>query len=369
LKDLAMIRTLPRSLPWPLAVLTATIAAVPIAPTGATAAPAPPTLTWAVQPADQSGPDGRRWVEHTLDPGQVVTEHLAVRNFSDRAATFALKAADGYLTDKGRFNMLLSNQASKDGGTWIKVQERVTVAGKTTMVVPFTITVPRDATPGDHPAGIAATVTSTGGTVAVESRVGFRVMTRVSGTVTAVLAVDDLNATYRHSWNPFSAGTVRVRYTTTNGGNVAVTGAGRMTTAGPFGVAAHGARANVEDMLPGGSREVDVRVAGVWALGRLRTTVDMTPSLVEGDATGARIQPGSATVTVWTLPWPQLVLAAILAALVLTSRTFTRRRRQRLARLLASARDEGRAQAIASTLAGGPSSRADRGAVRRERSR
>jgi hypothetical protein len=318
---------------------------VPIAPTGATAAPAPPTLTWAVQPANQNGPDGRRWVEHTLDPGQVVTEHLAVRNLSDGTATFALKAADGYLTDKGRFNMLLSNQASKDGGTWIRVQDRITVEGKSTKVVPFTIAVPRDAAPGDHPAGIAATVTSTGGTVAVESRVGFRVMMRVSGTVTAALAVDDLTATYRHSWNPFSAGTVRVRYTMTNDGNVAVTGAGRVTTAGPFGVAAHDARAGVEDLLPGGSREVDVRVPGVWALGRLRTTVGMAPSLIEGDATAARVRPGSATVTVWTLPWPQLVLAAILVALVLTSRTITRRRRQRLARLLASARAEGRAEA------------------------
>jgi hypothetical protein len=348
-----MIRTLPRSLPWLLAVPTAVLAAVPIAPPGAVAAPAPPTLTWAVQPADKGGPDGRRWVEHTLDPGQMVTEHLAVRNFSDGTATFALKAADGYLTDKGRFNMLLSNQASTDGGTWIKVQEQVTVGGKQTKVVPFTITVPRDATPGDHPAGIAATITSTGGTVAVESRVGFRVMMRVSGTVTVALAVDDLTAAYRHSWNPFSAGTVRVRYTTTNDGSVAVTGTGRVSTAGPFGVATRDARAEVEDMLPGGSREVDVRVAGVWALGRLRTTVDLSPAVPDGDAAGAQLRPGSASVTVWTVPWPQLVLVAVLVALVLALRIAARRRRQRLARLLAQARDEGRAAA----LAGGPPGR------------
>lgn len=336
-----------------LAALAATVVAVPFTPAAAGAAPTPsptaspnqPTLTWSVQPANQQGPDGRRFVAHTLDPGQVVTERLAVRNFSDRTAVFALKAADGYLTDKGRFNMLPSNQASVDGGTWISVQQTVSVGAKQTKVVPFTITVPRDARPGDHPAGIAATVTATGGTVAVESRVGFRVMMRVSGTVTAALTVDDLTAAYRHSWNPFAAGSVRVRYTTRNDGSVAVTGAGRVTTGELGGLTDSGARADVEQTLPGGSRRVDVRVGGVWGLGPLRTTVDLTPAVLDGDTSGAEIRPASATVTVWAVPWAQLLLAALLVAAVLAVRAISRRRRRRLALLLARARDEGRSEA------------------------
>jgi hypothetical protein len=354
-----MTRTLPRL----LTVLAAVLVAVPIAPTmagvaggpwlpAAMAEPATPTLTWSVQPANQQGPDGRRWVEHTLEPGQVVTERLAVRNFSDRTTVFSLKAADGYLTDKGRFNMLASNQKSVDGGTWIQVQQKVTVAAKATVVVPFTITVPREAKPGDHPAGIAATVTSAGGTVAVESRVGFRVMMRVSGTVTASLAVDDLTATYRHSWNPFSAGSVRVRYTTKNDGSARVTGSGRVTTDELFGLTAHGARADIEQTLPGGSRQVDVRVDGVWALGRLRTTVDVTPTVLDGDTSGAEIRPTSTTATVWTLPWPQLILAAILAAALLIARTAVRRRRRRLATMLARAREQGREEGLSSARLG-----------------
>ncbi|MFD0788057.1 WxL protein peptidoglycan domain-containing protein, partial [Micromonospora azadirachtae] len=221
------------------------------------AQPTSPTLTWAVQPADEKGPDGRRWVEVALDPGQVVTEHLAVRNFSDGAVVFALKAADGYLTDKGRFNMLPSNRESVDGGTWIEVQETVTVGPRQTKVVPFTITVPRDATPGDHPAGIAATVTSSGGTVAVESRVGFRVMMRATGTVMAALAIGDVAARYERSWNPFSPGTVHVTYTATNDGNVAVTGSGRVAAAELFGLSEPDAPAAVEELMPGGSRTAE----------------------------------------------------------------------------------------------------------------
>jgi hypothetical protein len=352
-----MIRTVPRALPRLFAALATVLVAVPVAPTmagvaggpwltAAMAQPATPELTWAVQPADQHGPDGRRWIELTLDPGQVVTEHLAVRNFSDRAVGFSLKAADGYLTDKGRFNMLASDQVSVDGGTWIELPEQVTVGAKETAVVPFTIAVPRDATPGDHPAGVAATITSTGGTVAVESRVGFRVMLRVSGTITASLAVDNLSATYQHSWNPFSAGEILVSYTTTNDGDVAVTGTGRVAVAGLFGLAGNDARAEVEETFPGDRREVDTRVAGVWALGGLRTTVEVTPSVHDGGPAGAAIRPASATVTVWALPWPQLVLVATIGVLALALRAITRRRRRRLAKLLDRARDEGRAAAL-----------------------
>ncbi|MFC7650160.1 hypothetical protein ACFQX6_64865 [Streptosporangium lutulentum] len=58
--------------------------------------------------------------------------------------------------------------------------------------------------------------------------------------------------------------------------------------------------------------------------------------MVENAATG---------VTVWTVPWPQLALVALLVILFFSYRAITRRRRRRLADLLARARDEGRAEA------------------------
>ncbi|MBL6277260.1 DUF916 domain-containing protein [Micromonospora fiedleri] len=347
-----MIRTPLRALTRMLAVLAVVLAVVPISSTGAMAEPTSPAVTWAVQPADRNGPDGRRFIERTLDPGQVVTEHLAVRNFSDSAVVFSLKAADGYLTDKGRFNMLPSNEKSVDGGTWITVQEKVTVEANGTKVVPFTITVPEDATPGDHPAGIAATVTSTGGTVAVESRVGFRVMLRASGTVTASVAISDLSTTYTPSWNPFSAGTLKVGYTAKNDGNVALTGSGKVSVGELFGLVKQEDPTQVTETLPGGVQVVDTQVDGVWGLGRLKTTVSVTPAVQGGDPTGAEIRPGTATVTTWIVPWPQLALLLLIGLLVLAYRVITRRRRRRLAQLLASAREEGRAEGRRTTPVG-----------------
>ncbi|RFS46961.1 hypothetical protein D0Q02_09335 [Micromonospora craniellae] len=321
----------------------------------ARAEPTAPTVTWAVQPANPDGPDGRRWVERTLDPGEVVTEHLAVRNFSDAPVVFSLQAADGYLTDKGRFNMLPSHQPSVDGGTWISVRETVSVGAKSTRVVPFTIEAPADASPGDHPAGIAATVTSTGGTVAVESRVGFRVMLRASGTAVAAIRIDDLTATHDRSWNPFSPGSVRLRYTAVNDGNVAVTGAGRATVCDLFGLVDAEGPAVVEELLPGGDRPAEAHVGGVWGWGRVTATVTLTPDILVGDPPDAEIRPTTTTVTVWSIPWPHLALMLVIVALVLAWRTVVRRRRRRLAGLLARARDEGRKEARRSELASGTS--------------
>ncbi|WP_238010462.1 DUF916 domain-containing protein [Dactylosporangium sp. AC04546] len=321
-----------------LLALVAVLVLVPAAP--AHAAPED-TVTWTVQPATPGGPDGRRWIERTLDPGQAVTEHLAVRNFGDTTAVFALKAADGYLTDKGRFNMLPSDRASVDGGTWVAVQPTVRVGAKETVVVPFTITAPAGATPGDHPAGIAATVTSAGGQVNVESRVGFRLMLRASGTPAATLSVTGLTTSYERSWNPFRPGRAHVTYTVTNTGNVWLSGQGRVSAGGGS------ATADVGELLPKGTHQADVRVGGVWPFGRVRTTVTLTP-VVLGDTGAGPVAANTVTTTAtaWALPWSQLLLLAALVGLVFALRNQRRTRRRRLDAMLDHARAEGRESAL-----------------------
>lgn len=319
-----------------LALVVAVAVSVPIAPAIARAEPG--SLTWTVQPATSAGPDGRRWIEKTLDPGQVTTEYLAVRNFSDAAAVFALKAADGYLTDKGRFNMLPSDRKSADGGTWISVQPTVTVPAKGTKVVPFRITVPTAATPGDHPAGIAASVVSGAGTVRVESRVGFRVLLRAAGTLRPALTAAHLSADYSASWNPFRSGTVRLAYEAANTGNVRVGARGRVTASSLFGANARTRDVSLSELMPGGARTESATVGGVWPFGRLTTKVTLTP------AGGA---PTTVTTSAWALPWPQLVLLVAVVALLLAWRLTASRRRQRLNRMLEEARSQGRREATA----------------------
>jgi hypothetical protein len=308
----------------------AVLAALAVLSPAAPAAAAPATVTWTVQPATAAGPDGRRWIERTLDPGKQVTEHLAVRNLGDATAVFTLSAADGYLTGKGRFNMLPSDRKSIGGGTWITVPPTVTVRAGGTAVVPFTITVPTGVTPGDHPAGIAASIAGAQGTVQVESRVGFRLLLRASGTLHPELTAGAVRAEYGRSWNPLKPGRLRVFYTVANTGNVRVDARARV----------NGVTTELGELLPGGSRAGATRVDGVWGLGRLRTTVELQPT-VPGESTAR--PSATVTVTSWAVPWPQLLVLAA-AGLLLAA---WRLRRRRLASMLARAREEGRRSATA----------------------
>lgn len=309
-------------------------------------APASDTITWAVDPATADGPDGRAWAELDLDPGEVVTDHLAVRNLGEQEATFALKAADGYFTDKGRFSMLTSSQTSTAAGTWIEVQDAVTVEPGGTVVVPFTVTVPENATPGDHAAGIAASVTmingSGSGAMDVESRIGFRVMTRVSGEIAPGLVVDQLSTSYDMTWNPVAPGAIGATVMLSNTGNVALTVDGTASAGGSTSALGFTDGAPAVELLPGDSRLVSATITDVWPMGPIDTEITAAARIQGTDTVVPAV---AAAVTTWALPWSQLLVLAGVALLILAWRSGRRGSRRRRQELLDQAREEGRSQA------------------------
>lgn len=303
-------------------------------------------VTWSVVPAGEAGPDGRSWVEHEVDPGEALLEHLAVRNFSDTAVAFRLSAADGYITSTGRFNMLPADERSVDAGAWINVQDEVTVQPGAEALVPFTVAVPTNATPGDHAAGIAASVLSTGqaesGTsVGVESRVGFRVMLRVTGELVPSVSVSGLDISYEQSWNPFQPGDLNVHYDAINDGNARLEVSRSIDASGRFSTDAGPPPTQIE-LLPGDTRAATVRVAEVWPLGLNRVVVEVTATAIPD---GAAAPPIQREVWVWAVPLPQLITLAALALLVLGLAWGRRRRKAELARLIDDARRDGAAEA------------------------
>ncbi|AZZ53761.1 WxL protein peptidoglycan domain-containing protein [Rathayibacter festucae] len=317
---------------------------------------APPALaatdqiTWAVSPATDGAVDKRSWVELDLDPGATAEEQAAVRNLSDQTVTFRIDAADGYFTDKGRFNMLPSDQESVDAGTWITAPETVTVEPGGTGIVPFTVTVPDDAEPGDHAAGLAASLVSVGtdvggSSVGVESRIGFRVMTRVTGDVAPAVAVENLAGDYRLSWNPFQPGALTVTADIVNTGNVRLLLDGSASAQGASAplVAADAAQ---QELLPGDRRAVTLQLDDVWPLFAVGTDLTVAPTVVTPDGLDpVDIAPLTESTTTAAVPLPQLAvllgLALILAAL-LAGRT---RSRRRVAALVEQAKEEGRREA------------------------
>jgi hypothetical protein len=302
-------------------------------------------VTWSVQPADEAGVDGRKWIELTLDPGEQVTEHLALRNLSAIPVTFVISAADGYLTSTGRFNMLPSDRESVAAGTWVEAPPSIAVGPGATEIVPFTVSVPENATPGDHAAGIAASVESVGtgeggNAVSIESRVGFPVMTRVTGELQPSLGIEPGSIGYDLSWNPFQPGRVTVTYRLVNDGNVrmqakpTVSAQGQTSAADPD--------APPMELLPGESREVTADVGGVWPLFFAPVQVSVEPMLVTPDGEAQSVEPLVAEYGVWVIPVPQLLVLAGVALIVVALLVGRRRSQRRVAALIAEAREEGR---------------------------
>jgi hypothetical protein len=299
-------------------------------------------VTWSVRPANASGPDGRAWVELTLDPGEHVTEHLVIVNHSRQRVEFALSAADGYFTDTGRFNMLPSDRESEDAGRWVDIPASIKLEAGESAVVPFTVTVPENATPGDHPAGVAASILSTDGALGVESRVGFRVMTRVTGALTPSLAVH-AEGTFLASVNPFEPGRATVQYRVENTGNVRLATSPTVRASGPFGMLPAQREAEpIVEFAPSEHRDGSLVLQPLWPVFVYTIEVTATGSSVSDEMPSVTAPPAVATVTVVAIPWSQLVVLVIAVLLGVFWWRGRRRRRTELARAVDRAREEGR---------------------------
>ncbi|WP_285104877.1 DUF916 domain-containing protein [Promicromonospora sp. MEB111] len=343
-------------IPTKVAAILALAILVPAAwPAPAFAAPVPAAaddgrVTWSVVPADAAGPDGRRVVDLELAPGARATEHVAVSNHSAEEVTFALSANDGYLTERGSFDMRPSAVEPVDGGAWIAVPDEVVVGPGETEVVSVEVAAPADALPGDHPAGVAASVRS-GGEMQVESRVGVRVNLRVPGDVVAALDADLLGVSFLHGPSLFEPGSLVVRYAVVNDGTVALNTTALVGADSALGGPhASAPRGEALEVLPGGRREISVEVPGVWPLGPFGVEAVVGATVAEGAAGGDVPAPADVvlTDTAWALP---LLHALVLLALVLVGwavRRALRARRSRLDRLIERARAEGRAEVLAS---------------------
>lgn len=307
-------------------------------------------VTWSVVPADAAGPDGRRVVDLELAPGERATQHVAVSNHSAQEVTFALSANDGYLTERGSFDMRPSSVPPVDGGAWVTLPDEVVVGAGETEVVPFEVVAPADAVPGDHPAGVAASVRS-GGEMQVESRVGVRVNLRVPGEVVAALDAELLGVSFTQGSGLFEPGALVVRYAVVNDGTVALRTTARVDAASALGgPSASAPEGESLEVLPGGRREIAVEVPGVWPLGPFGVDAVVGATVAEGAAGGGEVPPPddvTLTDTAWALP---LLHALVLLALVLVAwavRRALRVRRSRLDRLIEKARAEGRAEVLA----------------------
>ncbi|MFK3981606.1 WxL protein peptidoglycan domain-containing protein [Micromonospora sp. NPDC050397] len=301
------------------AAVTALVTAAP--PALAREAPAPggaDEFRWAVQPSSPTGPTGRNQFVYDLAPGQQIDDHVAVTNLSAKPLTFTVYPTDAFTAVDGAFALLPASQPARDTGNWVGLDRKpLTVRPGQRVVVPFRLTVPKDATPGDHAAGVVASVSEQrvdgeGQRVNVDRRVAARIYLRVAGPLTPSAEIESAQVRYDNPVLPFVRGTMSVTYRVRNSGNVRVGGKVRLRATGLLGVPLSGTQeVDLPEMLPGAQVTLTRRLDGVWPAGLVTGAVAVEPTTSQG-ALSELVRTDSTLTPPWTLLYLLLVVGILL---------------------------------------------------------
>ncbi|MFF2052956.1 WxL protein peptidoglycan domain-containing protein [Leifsonia sp. NPDC058194] len=332
------MRSLARLLP---ALLVAAALAV-----GGAAAPAVAAgegdVTWGVRTAANDNGADRQNFAYRIEPGKQISDALVVSNHAATPLELDVYAADGFTTTSGQLDLVTQDTDSVAVGAWTSLQSgRVTIAPGTSVEVPFTVSVPADATPGDYAGGLLTSLphTTQEDGISVDRRLGIRMHVRVDGELAPAIAVEKMHVDYSGTFNPFGSGSATVSYTVHNTGNVRLSAGQTVTLAGPFGwfPVDTGEVAAVPELLPGESWTVAVPVDGVVPAFWLTAKAALSPKLPTVTGSTPGVDGVAAEAGALAVPWSLVVLVLLIAAAVVAAVIVLRRRRK-----VAAAREDER---------------------------
>jgi hypothetical protein len=254
--------------------------------------------------------------------GQTVRDSVTVTNFSEDEQTLDLYAGAAENAEVGgALGVAAPEEEPRGVAEWITLSEdSVTLEPGESQDVPFTLTVPRGAPPGDSAGAIVAykfvSPTTEGGAV-IRQRVavGARMYVRVEGPLNEEFFVEQvqLNQVEPRTF-PFvgETGTATLVYRVTNVGNVRITPKGSLTLKGLGGRTLVGPiPLDVPEVLPDESIVLTVPgIEGIPSLDRVvaEVTVETPDSVAKGSTATWVASPAAIAFLV-------VLLVAVLAAL------------------------------------------------------
>ncbi|MFI6688792.1 hypothetical protein [Streptomyces sp. NPDC050485] len=258
---------------------------------------------WTAAPASGGGTrpstDGRPCFYLEGAPGTVFEDKVSLSNPSGTPLTLRLRGAAAYNTANGSFAV----REAPD--PWIALAApEVRIPPHTRADVPFAVTVPAGAEPGDHPAALVA--------AAGAREVGVRVQLRVAGPTLSALTVESVR---------IDKGRHLIRYALVNRGNATLAPRLAVRADGVFGrTLDRPAKALPVELLPGQRVELTEPWPHPPALDRVTVSLDVT---AQGGAHSA------AAATATFVPWGAVAGTALvlLAGGAAAFRLVRRRRR------------------------------------------
>ncbi len=193
------------------------------------AAAADGDVPWTVKTAANNFGADRQDYGYTLNPGGRIEDGIVVVNDGATPLHLALHAANGVTTRTGELDLVTKDATSTGLGAWVHPdRDDVTVPPGESVEVPFAITLPNDAAPGDYVGGIVTSQAQAG-------EVGIRIRLRVGGALKPSVSVESVRVHYSGTPNPLGKGDATVTYTIHNTGNAILSARQTVSVSGPFG--------------------------------------------------------------------------------------------------------------------------------------
>lgn len=294
----------------------------------------PGKLTFGIGPANDvpkgQTVDGRPYLQYLAQAGATIRDSVAVVNLGEKPITLRVYAVDAMQSSDGSFGLASADATPTDTGAWFKLalpaSGKIRVPGRKGRVygrvlVPFEARVPIDAQPGDHVAGVLASLetvgkNSDGAKLRFDQRIGVRAYFRVAGPINQKLTVEDVSTTY--GWSPSVKGrdNVTVTYKVRNSGNVRMNATQLVALDRRFHGEMFGRPKPIEDLLPGSSVTVTQTMPTRFSALNVDALVSVFPTPVDPELLGAStFVQGKSSAMAWQ--WPVALLVAILLLIAL----------------------------------------------------
>lgn len=190
-------------------------------------------------------PSVGEFFQFTLDENETAEDYATIYNGADEAQYVIVTAVDGTLTTQGHFALESLDRSREQVGNWTKLEKsKYTIPAKSSVNVPFSLTLPANTTPGEYTGGLLLTGDNTAKNAAAVSQneadastTGAAISINV-GTRIYLKVLGDLIMNV--SWNEFShsfdevANRYQFNNQFTNEGNVQVKLTGDVTISSPL---------------------------------------------------------------------------------------------------------------------------------------
>lgn len=273
--------------------------------------------------------------DYQSDPGHTFSDSSTISNLGTEPLTMDVYATDAVNSDNGKFALPPAADTPTDLGAWIAPElSEVTVPPGGTADVPFALTIPDDALPGDHAAGIVASrlvdaTEGSGARIKLDERVGARVYLRVFGAIEPALTLTDVRLDHSATWFPFSRQPTRLSYRVENPGNVALSVYVDIEITDAFGDVTTSTW-ELDGLLPRNGISHVVDLPDVASVGKAVARIHAQGTL-PGDLAGVASPTAGAVAEAFALPLLLLVLVVLATTAVVV--WVVRRRRRRAAAL------------------------------------